>query len=114
MQTGRKRCATNVSLTILNAGISPIQRFHHHADSFFTVDLDADRFVETDMPYKCCFLYRRQCVEVRFIKETVVLQKGIHRKVTHPEGGKVLKEMGALTRLDTVVLQTLLHDHPRL
>lgn len=114
MHCDRKGCVATLSLTLLNAGFGTLLGFHHHTNSLFTIDLDANRIVETDMSHERCFLYRRDAFEPCLIEETIVLQEWVHREVTYPEGCEILEEVGALTRLDAVVLQPLLHDHPRL
>ena len=59
-----------------------------------------------------CLLDRRHRIEHSLVDEATLPGIGIYRKVTHPERGEVLEEMGSLAGIDVIVLQRHLHDNP--
>ena len=55
--------------------------------------------------------YCRHRIQYLLVHETAFFGVGIYREVTHAERGEVLEEMGALARVDVVVLQSYFHDN---
>ena len=56
-------------------------------------------------------LYGRLRIQERLIEPTISL-KWINRKIAHSERSQVLEEMGTLTRVYPIILQSAFHDHP--
>ena len=55
-------------------------------------------------------LYCRHRIQYLLVHKTSSFGVCINREVTHAERGEVLEEMGALARVDVVVLQSYFHD----
>ena len=62
------------------------------------------------MSYILRLLNGRHRIEHLFL-ESAGSREGVDGKISHAEGGEVLEEVGALRRIDMVVLQSQLDNH---
>lgn len=71
---------------------------------------NSHRMLEANMAHILRFLYRRHRIQYLLIDESSFFCVCIYRKVTYPERGKILEEMGTLTWVDIIVLQRYFYD----
>ena len=106
-----RRMRRFIRLSVISASGLRIIR-HDHALLFLSVHHDFQRMGESDVAHMVGFLNGRQCIEDLTAVDALVTV-GIDGEIAHTEGREVLEEVGTLTRVHTVVLQTLLDDEPR-
>jgi len=71
---------------------------------FLAFDDDGERLIKTDMPQKSVFINSFLPVEIVYIKITII-QIRVDGKITYLKRGEILKEVRALTRINSVILK---------
>ena len=71
---------------------------------------DSERTVEAYMTHILRLFYGWHRIEHLLVYEATLFGIGIYREIAHAKRGEVLEEVGALTRIDVVILQCHLYD----
>ena len=90
---------------------SLLLHFHHNTQFLFPINFYDQRFFKPDVAYIFIFVAG---FELRKVIQIVnpIINKGIKRKITNPERGKVLEEVRALARVDAIILKARLNNEP--
>ena len=87
-------------------------RHHHHTNLLLAVHLHHHRFFKTDMTQELGFFHHRLLIQELLVVDTVS-SVGIDGEIAYTERGQVLEEVGALTRIDSIIGQPGFYDHSR-